>query len=194
MFMKRETKESVKESLLDIDEKLGGSAGAGRLHEGMSDEEFKELVQTLTQDVIREFEDAKKRAYEEGFQAGLKAAGESKPLVITQQPSFERELSELSQKIEGLSSEHEKIHRQLEDADRSLHSEIRELRDEIEALKQKPAEEETVEEEEAREILPELEAEAPSEERPEEPEETKEEEPRKPPRAARRVHRRKRRR
>ncbi len=145
--MKPETRDAVRKSLADIDDVLGNRvAGAGKLQEGLSDEEFKELVQTLTQDIADEFAEAKKRAFEDGFQAGLKSAAESKPLVVTQQPHFEREIADaersLSRKIEGLFSEHDKIHEQLGEADASLHSEIRELRDEIEALKKQAKEEE----------------------------------------------------
>ncbi len=104
--MKKETRDSVKDSLLGIEEKLGRSVGAGKLHEheALSDEEFRQLVHTLTQDVIVEFEEAKKRAYEEGFQAGLKAAGEARPMVVTQAPQpeeeFERIERDLLQKID----------------------------------------------------------------------------------------------
>ncbi|MFH1199871.1 MAG: hypothetical protein V1708_02280 [Candidatus Micrarchaeota archaeon] len=148
--MKHETKEAVKHSLAGIDETLGGVAGAHKLHthEGMSDEEFKSHVHTITRDIISEFAEAKKRAYDEGFRAAAaKSPGEPAPLFISAPAaapaSGEHDASReiraaersISDKIDGLFSDQSARIAALGQADSSLHSEIRELRDDLERSK-----------------------------------------------------------
>ena len=153
--MKHETRESVKKSMLDIDERLEKRVGAHQLHghESMTDDEFKELVHTLTRDILSEFEDAKKRNYDEGFQAALKASGDSKPLVFTQEApqhdsghEIDRAEDRLAGRLDSLFADHAKLHNGLEESDRSLHAEIREIRDEVDSVKRSAAPDKNVEE------------------------------------------------
>ncbi|MFH1106516.1 MAG: hypothetical protein V1787_01325 [Candidatus Micrarchaeota archaeon] len=145
--MKHETKDTVKKSLIEIDEGLDHAVGSHKLHEHekMTDDEFKDLVHTLTKDIIEEFETVKKRVYDEGFAEGAKATdGGKTPLIITHAPDtsavehFDEDIrraeKSLSEKMDQLYAEQARKHAAFEQADDSLHRQIRELRDELEKV------------------------------------------------------------
>ncbi|MBU1197907.1 hypothetical protein KJ765_05360 [Candidatus Micrarchaeota archaeon] len=74
-MVKTHTKNVVHNSLSDIEATLSKNVGAHqlRVHEHMSDEEFRTVSRKLTEDIQTGFDEAKKRAFEEGFAAGVKS-------------------------------------------------------------------------------------------------------------------------